>query len=616
MVKPQYSTFSCQFFCKRSQCNYDEHCPFLSKTDDITFPTVLGAEGEEFRNFLIYDIDPFRHPLAIWIRKVLWKVYNQMIFDSVFVSDHYLHVQRARENQMEEFYLDHFIGALIAAYITKRSVTLVEGSPGCGKTSTIQALSRMITGNPITQKNNIVHCNKGLTEDAWLARIDPSEFIGQRGMSSENSNESAPKWKILWAEWVTNPQIIDLIFDEINRASLDIQNQMLLLMQEGYVQSGIQFSHPKDNLRIFLTRNPHDREGFNLSQLGHAFTDRITQILRVPLPTTRALLQVQKTRQKERFLGYNIDHELQPIASSEIINIATILAQRIPVTDEANRFATYLTREANICIYAPQYDKSLIKTTFHLLCDEKKCHFAAQKLPCVKVIGGSMRLMNNLLKIGKAYAFWLGHSSVTIDLLQEIAPDLICHHLELTADAKRVLRTEYGNDMHEYITDQFIRYCHKRVSERKDVEQRVTKIFHGQGTKEDMEVIIQQAQNDLYLRTDLLGTILDTEKNTLVFRENLTALDTNQFEKNSCLHPQYKQYIQQLHGIITQKGESQKKKQSRIDQFWAEIKHEQFPMKHRIKEVANQHLYELQWKSSLREKVKAQQKKQRNVQGF
>lgn len=474
-----------------------------SNNDFSSFPNILNddEESKSFRNHLLYDIDPLESEIAEYLREKIWEVYSQVIFRAIYVSNDYLRIVIDPDNPKEGIQkINHFIASIISAYLVKGSVTLIEGSPGCGKTSTIRAISRMMTGSSIIKTKNIVHCDKGTVKESWMGKPNPKELTKPNGTG---------EWIMNWADWVKSDDIIDIIFDEVNRANPDLQAQALLLCADQKLQYDIEFSKLKPEIRVFMTMNPIDEKlgTMHVSELGYAFRDRITQTLDVPQADSYAMDRISKCRQEEKFLGFSLDENIKPVMNINELRIATLLAAKIPIDKDAEDFAKYLSRDANICLRAPKFDKTKVKIGYGLC---EGCHYDTKNHICQKFTGGSTRMYIQLLSLGQAYAFWLGLKSVSKYLIYSIASDVVSHHL--TVDIGKLKENkEYYGDIRKFIQKDFIDKCFEKVDDRNRIQEKMNLLINGKGKLGDLEEIIEFAREDLFTCVDILPYIIEYE---------------------------------------------------------------------------------------------------------
>ena len=503
---------------------------------DIDHTSTEKESIETFVNLRkeVEGVDPITSVLSQALREKIQKVYSSIKYNATYVAnainDEFLEIA-IDDSGNNVIPLEHFQAGLIVGYLMNRCNTLTIGSPGSGKTSTIRAVSRMMTGSSISKMENIVHCDFEVKKDDWLGSKDPSEIF--KGKSN---------WLVYWAKWVNSKNYVDIIFDEINRASDDIQNQLLLLLADSRVQYGVQFPFSLPELHTFMTLNPRDELAgtINVRPLQYAFKDRITQCLRVPLSARYAMERLSECREDDRSLGFNEDAIITPILTLRELRLANLLVEKVPIDPEARRLAMYLAREAGICIRAPMFDKTLL-TEFKPGKDSafcEGCHFAQNEQICKRFFGGSMRIFKDLISLGKAYAFWLKIPAVTKHIIHAIAPDVIGHRIIV---AEGELRTDLGNtfgDAHKFIQDYYITFCWERLKMRKEVEETYIRLLDGEGSDADFQQLLRYAKNDLAVRLELLPivSIGDGIRGTL----------NNYVSMYNCTHPDYKRFMKRV----------------------------------------------------------------------
>jgi len=520
----------------------------------LTFPNILDKKNLSFRKHIIYDIDPVNSDMSDYIRRKIWEVYTRVLFQAIYVSNKYLNIVVDPDNMKDGIQkVNHLVSAIISAYLTKGSSTHLEGAPGCAQTTTVQSISRLMTGSSIDKPKNIVHCDKGTVKESWMGKPNPKELIKPDGTGI---------WGMTWSDWLEDDNIIDIIFDEPNRGSPDLQASMLEILAQQIAQYDIEFSKSKPEVRIFLCTNPLDKQlgTTHVTDFNFAFKDRITQSLDVPQTDSYAMDRIFKCRKDERFLGFSQDDHTEPIMTTNELRIATILAAKMEIDDDANDFAKYLSRDANICIRCKDYDKTK-KKIGHNLCEN--CKFNSGNSVCQKVTGGSPRMYMQLLKLGRSYAFWLGHKSVTKYLLYAIAPDVISHHL-IVNKAKLKEKKKYYGDERLFITKEFIDFCFSKVDDRTIINEKKDKLIKGLGTLNDLEAITEFAKEDLFTQTDILPyisyyqnikDISDINNNKIDLSDEYKVITDIQ-KKNiiSCADAEYATVMKEVNIIIKQEN--------------------------------------------------------------
>lgn len=478
----------------------------------------------DFLSQLKFETDPVTSDMALELKSKIFDVYSAVKFHGLYISNQTL----SFKEKDQSISVVHFPSAIISALLLNRSSTMVGGGSGAGKTATIRYINRLMTGSSIESMEDIIHCDKEIQREDWLGFLDPRKVIKGEG-----------DWEIKWANWTNG---ITFIIDEITRANSNLQNAILLQMNDGRVQYNVRFSKSIPEIRYFMTENPRDEMMGNIhvSPLSHAFLDRVTQYLTVEAPSKWAMNKYNERRADDRSLGYSDDNLIEPILGINDLRCATILAEKMPVDDDANTYAINLARNADLCIRAPLYSKSNLQAIKpnEGLCEN--CHFEKTNGYCKNIFGSSMRIYKDLISLGKCYAFWLNLRSVTKHLINSIAPDVITHRI-IVHD--KVLREDKNNtfgDKRRYVKQNYIDYELSRVSKLKDVENSFNALIYGKGTEDDLQRIKNIANSDLSTRIEMLPMVtlgIDITKN---------VHDVTNKELFSCISPEYKRFMESV----------------------------------------------------------------------
>jgi MoxR-like ATPase len=486
---------------------------------------------------LYYTVDPVSSEIARTLRNKLMEVYTIVKAKAYFVTSDMLKIKTAAVDK-KPIKLYHVPAAIIAAHLVNRSSTLLEGPPGCGKTKIIKIISRLMTGASITGADNIIYCDEELTKDKWMGFPDVAALMG---------NEH--KFEIVWASWIKNDACIDLIIDEINRANRKTQNELLSFMAEGILQYATIAKSIKDDYRLFFTQNPLDdiAGGVGIYPLGFAFKDRITQFIPVAQAPAYAMKRVSEIRRDD--LNYDVDEDkiITPIMTIHDIRNATVLASKIPVTEQAKKYAQYIVRDPNLCLKAHLNDKTHAKNTRvgEGLCNG--CHFSqVTDYHCQKFIGGSMRMYNDLIALGRAYSFFLGIDEVNEFILNSIAMDVVNHRVLVIPKQLREDK-KYGKNEWAFLRSYLVDWCFGLLTTRKVVEESFNRLYYGTGTmvEEDIQSIMMRAQNDLYVRVDLLPKVMEIDTPD---GDNLKEGGVTVLAKAS--NPEYRKYAAMIRDIM------------------------------------------------------------------
>lgn len=488
----------------------------------------------DFLHELKNEIDPIESQLAINLKEKIFSVYTAVKYHGLYISNDLIDFK----DQNDRIEIVHFPSALLSANLVNRSSTLVSGASGSGKTATVRYIDRLMTGSSIVEMKNIIHCDKEIQKEDWLGFLDPKDVISGKG-----------GWNIDWAEWTNGRSVT---FDEITRANSNFQNTALLVMNDGRIQHNVKFSKTLSELHIFMTENPRDElmGNVHVTPLSHAFLDRVTQRLLVESPKGWAMELVNERRDDERSIGYSEDDVIQLQMEPNELRCASVLVEKIPVNKDANTYAINLAKNADLCIRAPLYTKSLLQSIKPMngLCEN--CHFEKSQGYCKHIFGSSMRMYKDLIAMGKAYAFWLNLNSVTKYLINSIAPDIISHRLIVPESVLRKdKKNTYGNKR-KYIQERYIDKELSLLMKRKEAEKSFENLIYGKGTDRDLNKLKNYGNEDLFVRIEMIPMVTKG----IDITQNL--LDSGNLESYSCLEKEYKDFMSHVNQAYNEKDKN------------------------------------------------------------
>lgn len=269
----------------------------------------------------------------------------------------------------------HLIDALLIGLISNGHI-LLEGVPGLAKTLAIKTLAQLI--------------------DAKFSRIQftpdllPADVIGTLVYSQKQETFSVKKGPV-FANF--------LLADEINRAPAKVQSALLEAMQERQVTIGEETFPLPEPFLVLATQNPIEQEG--TYKLPEAQLDRFIIKITMGYPSQAEELEILERHQKKERMDIN--------AIKPIFSVQDILGMR--------QMMDNVVVDANILGYITR----IVQNTRNN---------AEIYLPA------SPRAAIALLQISKAYAMISGRDFVTPDDVKLLAPSVLSHRLQLTAEAE------------------------------------------------------------------------------------------------------------------------------------------------------------------------------------
>lgn len=300
--------------------------------------------------------------------------------------------------------------AVINALVEKGTMMLYGGHGG-GKTTLSKYLGQIFCQ---LSKEEIEDCilrgHPQLTEEKILGSMDFAQMLGKKDLANGKIN-------VVWNEFVNSKW---KIIDEINRLSPYAQNILLSLLAEGSVKYHDQ-SKIVPPFTLYATLNPKDNAN---TELSLPFKDRFALALPITMPDYDSFSTIgkkDKTSRNDNIENYLNGFELDDIQEQ---------VKSIPYNDEAELFINYIIASYRLCERVSKESNEALSVDKNLC---ENCHMNAPEKVCCKIKQPlSVRVKEDLYRYGKALAWFLGDSQVTIDHIKTLAPYMIWHRSVLS----------------------------------------------------------------------------------------------------------------------------------------------------------------------------------------
>ncbi len=273
---------------------------------------------------------------------------------------------------------------MVFAGILSRGHILLEGMPGLGKTTLIQALGDLL---------GLEFRRVQFTPD-----LMPSDIVGstilQQGEGGDRRMEFRP-----------GPVFTNILLaDEINRASPKTQSALLEAMQERRVTTLGETRKLPSPFFVLASQNPVELEG--TYPLPEAQLDRFLFKLQVGLPQEATLERIISTRRRGE------PPRLEPVADPQQIDALLNCIERIVLPPAVARYtarlvnATHPTSDA-----APDHIQRFVKH------------------------GASPRAAIGIAEAARAHALLAGRPTAGFEDVRAVAPHVLNHRIILNHDA-------------------------------------------------------------------------------------------------------------------------------------------------------------------------------------
>lgn len=295
--------------------------------------------------------------------------------------------------------------------LVERGTMMLYGGHGGGKTTLSKYLGQIFCQ---LSKEEIEDCilrgHPQLTEEKILGSLDFAQMLGKKDLVNGKIN-------VVWNEFVNSKW---KIIDEINRLSPYAQNILLSLLAEGSVKYHDQ-SKIVPPFTLYATLNPKDNAN---TELSLPFKDRFALALPITMPDYDSFSTIgkkDKTSRNDNLENYLNGFELDDIQEQ---------VKSIPYSDEAELFINFIIASYRLCERVSKESNEALSVDKNLC---ENCHMNAPEKVCCKIKQPlSVRVKEDLYRYGKALAWFLGETQVTIDHIKTLAPYMIWHRSVLS----------------------------------------------------------------------------------------------------------------------------------------------------------------------------------------
>jgi MoxR-like ATPase len=213
---------------------------------------------------------------------------------------------------------DDVVEALLITLLARGHALLV-GVPGLAKTLLVSSLARAL---------GLSFGRVQFTPDLLPADITGTDVLNEVERNGLVRRETS---------FMAGPIFKNLVLaDEINRTPPKTQAALLQAMQERRVTVGTVTHALPDPFQVFATRNPIEQEG--TYPLPEAQLDRFLLEVHVEYPSEAEELEIARRTTSGR------EPELKSVVDLEQVRAFGALVPRIPITEEAVRFAVAFSR--------------------------------------------------------------------------------------------------------------------------------------------------------------------------------------------------------------------------------------------------------------------------------
>ncbi len=278
----------------------------------------------------------------------------------------------------------HELHEMVLVGILSRGHLLLEGMPGLGKTTLIQALGELL--------------RLDFRRVQFTPDLMPSDIVGSTILQQGGAGERR-------MEFHRGPVFTNILLaDEINRASPKTQSALLEAMQERRVTTLGETRALPSPFFVLASQNPVDLEG--TYPLPEAQLDRFLLKLQVGLPKEDVLERIISTRHRGEAPA------LEPVADPETIQAMLSCVDRIVLPAAVARYIARLVSATHPS--EPHAPEAVARFVKH---------------------GASPRAAIGMAESARAHALLAGRPTVGFEDVRAVAPHVLNHRLILNHEA-------------------------------------------------------------------------------------------------------------------------------------------------------------------------------------
>lgn len=305
--------------------------------------------------------------------------------------------------------------------LVNNGAILLYGGHGGGKTTLVKLLGNVMLGKSDDEiEKGILRGHPHLTEEKIVGTLNMKQLL------NPDLLKDGEKVEVIWSDFVTTDW---KIIDELNRLSRHAQNIILSLLAEGIIKYQDTYKSISE-FTLFSTMNPKDEGNIELTL---PFLDRFALAVPVTMTDYSSLSLIGKTDYK--LIKRSPDK--YGIFKKNIKDIREYISTNITLNDDAEILINAIITESRICIRTNKELNSDISVESGLCNFKEECKFNSPESICNKINNPlSVRAKEDLVRYGKALAWFLGYDKVRYEHIAALAPFAIWHRSKYISDEK------------------------------------------------------------------------------------------------------------------------------------------------------------------------------------